>query len=1145
MWTARQEKSGESGDFAHRAKELLRQRLFTPAIAILRHGLDDDPTYAKAELLLCRALVAAKRFEEAREALTDFVQREDSLPAYTLLIRVCLVLQDGAGACNAAQQAKQKYFSKELLALSQDAKALRERNSIDDAVTSHDELGYYRALLARDSEEWSHSEIGALPQGDDLEDFDDDPLEEPTPKVALEQVASDEYAAALRADQATDQPTDLSAIQVNSLGVESPAEDDVTDQTTTRDPIDARVFGAEMRREVEEGQIIEERPEAPSDPDNAAADPDAADAADPDNAIDGEDPDEEAAAEPVDDGLDELTPRTYGRLLGADAPDLSTAVERFAAAVAPKETDDAEVSVSMPLLAAPLLDALLGDGPSLSEPRVETADALGSAVVAPGAAEKPPVADVHVVIEAEDGLTPPATPVAMRRTDAQETQRTTEPQADPAPEPEEVDSQAEKATTKYSASERTFDSRPQIEAEAVPTPLQSVETDSLPKETARRRAQNRRKPFAKVGSWLFLSLLIFASVAGGLTLRRSRQAADILAKARQLSEGHQARNLRQALYLLRRAADRVGRKGEILSLAAALHARLAVQFGESQLSRVDALLSESQALGDLGREDQMIARAYLILARSDADKSVGRLAEIVEATRGPLLSLETWAELRRGNFEAASGRLDALSEDGWTWPLRFQLALRRGDGVQAETLLTQAGVSGISLAQQALARAKYDVLFRRKAPSVEADLVALSSENLAAAERSWVDLLLATVHQRRGAHNSALGFLNRMTSGAPMLDGLFHKHRAELAFLLADYQAAQLYIRRARWITTNDPQLERLEIRIDLASGKKPAAIKRLRSMLKVAKSHWAIGLYAEVLYAHGDRNGLASLLQSNALSSSIRKEISARLSLLQNRSRKALVHLRGTSQYGLLAKAHLRSGNRSQARASIESVALASRTPEQLAIEGEVLFAAGEVNRAKGALRAALSRAPHYLPARRLLSTIYLTEESWVQAAENSRSLLGTNAEDSLARRHLARALVEMRSPGANEILSDPSVQGSNWSRLLRVRQEMLKGSWQNAEKHLTFLDESWIETESLALLWQAEIYQRVGDDQAAVLIFKDLLTDSAFAVEAHLGLSRVYSQQGKKAAARWWAMRGQRTSAKIFHSERVKESLAAHTTR
>ena len=1147
----------------HRAKELLRQRLFTPAIAILRYGLDDDPSYVKAELLLCRALVAAKRFDEARDALEELLQREDMLAAYTLLIRVSLVLEDGAGACEVAARAKEKYLSKELSALARDAKALLALKNGEEAVTSHDDVSYYRARLAQDTDEWSHSEIGPLPNSssDELENrgagLEDDYLEDPTPKVALAQVASDEYAAALLAEHTDESP---------AVGRDDAVAED---QDTTKDSVSAvpADVPAAERREVEEAQIIAEMPEErPSDVYSSAA-------SDREHGLGGgfvvATPDQGSGVDATDT-LDDPTPRTYGRLLGADAPDLSTAVERFAAAVAPvgrppiqegdprkslaEALDSEEVSVALPFPAAPLLTALLGDGPSRSEPRiaavltddhyltaVPTAPEGISADTNPSAA----VADGHVVFEAEDGLTPPATPGALRREPveprlATESMFATDERLTDSvsADPEELDSQAEKATTKY-RSQPSVEARSAWEADG----SQPGTGDARPVATAigrrdmRRQMRSPKRSFSKVGSWLFLSLLIFASVAGGLSLRRSRQAADILAKARQLSQGHQARNLRQALYLLRRAADRVGRKGEILSLAAGLHARLAVQFGESDLSKAQALLTESLRVGELGREDQRLAQAYLLLATSDANQVVGRLAETLDATSGPQLSLEAWAEMRRGGLEEAAARMKTQPFDGWTWPLRFQLALRQGQTTQAQDLLDRAGLAGISRAQQALARAKFQIISERRSPSVEADLVALSSENLAAAERSWVDLLLATVHQRRGSRTSALVFLSRAESGAPMLDGLFHIHRTELAFLLEDHQRAENYIQRAHWVAANDPRLQRLQVRIDLANGKLTKALDSLNAM----SDTWARELYLQVLYANGDREQLGRSLKSEAAQSLAQKEIAARLALLQNQPRRALALLRDSSNRWLVVKAHFESGNTSQARALAKMASEKELlSAEGWAIQGELAFASGDFKQAERSLKAALVQAPYYLPARRLLSEIYRAGERWVDAATSSRALLQITPGSVAARRDLARALVEMRSPAAVGMLQDPSSVGANWSLLLQVRQQMLNESWLEAEKQLTLIDESWIENESLALLWQAEIYQRLGDDQAATLIYRDLLRDRAVAISAYLGLSQVYAQQGNRSAARWWATRGRRAAANTLQGERARAALA-----
>lgn len=99
--------------YLDQARQLLSRRRSAEALQLLRKGLTQQPC-DEAALLLAKALVTVSRLREARTVLETELTVLDP-PAYSLLVRVCLALQDVTGALSVARFAVDAHPKEESL----------------------------------------------------------------------------------------------------------------------------------------------------------------------------------------------------------------------------------------------------------------------------------------------------------------------------------------------------------------------------------------------------------------------------------------------------------------------------------------------------------------------------------------------------------------------------------------------------------------------------------------------------------------------------------------------------------------------------------------------------------------------------------------------------------------------------------------------------------------------------------------------------------------------------------------------------------------------------------------------------------------------------------------------------------------------
>ncbi|MCC6750030.1 MAG: tetratricopeptide repeat protein [Deltaproteobacteria bacterium] len=309
-----------------RAKALLVRRRADEAAQMLRRALALDPFLEDAPILLCKALVAGKHLDKARELLGRLLYRHEAQEAYGLLVRVCLALEDWDKALEVAGEALQRFPSDaRLQALGDRARreaAVRARAGEFDDARGVAGQGATRGEDDADAEEWP-----TVPRNGQGRSPDRAPASDTLVSAAERAAAVEEWEDSIS-------------------GIWEEARSQSGAWVRGKGPVPTPELSKDEEREllVSAGMVAEEADATEVTPRDELEEPPPLP------------PEEELRLEPGPGSLASWSTVAYGPLFGPGASSVSEAVERFVAAANPLPTTGPQ----------PLFSRLLGDGPPLS-----------------------------------------------------------------------------------------------------------------------------------------------------------------------------------------------------------------------------------------------------------------------------------------------------------------------------------------------------------------------------------------------------------------------------------------------------------------------------------------------------------------------------------------------------------------------------------------------------------------------------------------------------------------------------------------------------------------------------------------------------------------------------------------------------------
>jgi tetratricopeptide (TPR) repeat protein len=497
--------------------------------------------------------------------------------------------------------------------------------------------------------------------------------------------------------------------------------------------------------------------------------------------------------------------------------------------------------------------------------------------------------------------------------------------------------------------------------------------------------------FPRWASWSLVALVgVVASVVLGLWLHKHHRAGVQLERARQLAKGQQATILRAALKHARQAATLGGRKPEVLALAAHIHARLAVEFGESTLSGAASLAEESRRAGgpfhDQAAVDLVLTNAYVSLATRPLPQTIAQLRQQPRLDSNKEVSLLlAIAFYRNGEYGKARRSLDTLEQqfattqkaaafDARVRILSTFVAWRRGRVDQARKQLQGLTQHGLSGDQAKLLLARIDVSSGTTDSKTLETLAELErAATLSSAERSWARLLLSVMERRAGRYAVAGQALRQALDTQPSGDPEYHAVAAHELVAQNRQAAALREANRAVELAPSNPLCMVAKAQTLLAMDEPEKAAELLERVKDDSPAEPRRTLLAIRVHVRRGRLNLARAeLRKLALGlGSIRALAKARIELAAGLPHSALKTLRAVQDKGLVAlslrgTAHARAGElKSAARQLRAALAIYAKHADSLWALGRLHQRLGEAAAARAALKASAEANPHRLRTR------------------------------------------------------------------------------------------------------------------------------------------------------------------------------------
>ncbi|MBW2733877.1 MAG: hypothetical protein JRH20_15930 [Deltaproteobacteria bacterium] len=649
---------------------------------------------------------------------------------------------------------------------------------------------------------------------------------------------------------------------------------------------------------------------------------------------------------------------------------------------------------------------------------------------------------------------------------------------------------------------------------------------------ASRRSQLRRHwPIFAGLTIVFVTLVAL----GALWLHQQLRASRHLEAARRMAAGSSHLQLKGALEQARLAATEGGRSVDVVALAAAAHARLAYEFGESSLVGVAALAEEAKRLGaprgGRAAKDLTLADATLRLATSSLPQSIDRLRDLTAADPSDLRLQALYGRLllRAKRFSEAGRVLGAgpLASGGRWLRLRARLALALGQKDVAQSLWTRARQQIVSsqmegrtsAAQVELDGLRAQVHDEQQPEGLFAKAQQLAKEaSLSTRERAWAHVLAATIAQKRAHWPDARFHLTRALKAEPLADPEFYAMAAWVALRAGECKWAREQAERALQLLPGSAEMLALRAKVALALDNAPHAHALL---LRCGKGCLQQGqlLRAEAALARGELSRASAFLAASSAKGTLRHTmLQARLLLTQKRYRHARNMLTASPEEdarvwylrGLIA---LEEGHRAVFLASGRGASSASQQTAsshssegvarrwhvaRRALERAIVLhpwhaaahaALGRLHAERGHASAAqesLARAAAanpYVSATRLdLGGLLLRLGRFAEALDHFETVLRRDGKDTAALAGRARCRVELVMSSAEEDIAQLAAQGHvNTALLLRGRLAMRQGEYTLAAGFFDQVDEDWLQARGRALVWQAISWGRISERRAA----------------------------------------------------------------
>ncbi len=664
---------------------------------------------------------------------------------------------------------------------------------------------------------------------------------------------------------------------------------------------------------------------------------------------------------------------------------------------------------------------------------------------------------------------------------------------------------------------------------------------------------------------LILALTLLTTTVGitaGLVVRQRGQATRCITSARELSQENSAQDLREALLKLREAANLIGRKANIVSLAASIHARLAVEYGESSLKGVEGLIDESLRLGAMKQphsaEDVQVSRAYLHLAQKPLPSAIGYLLKSMEKHPDNLRIRLLYGDALAANGETfLAGRiLDKLpAEQAAVLQARARLSWRRGAKTEARALLKAAGKRGLPPLHVELGLAQFQVEEdTADAATLKRLQDLLRQAHVPSRQGAWAHLLRGLIQQEQGQPQLAREALEQALTHHPAADIDFNYFVGRLLLAQHRIDHARREAHSALSRAPHDPRLITLMASIELALDRPSAALKLLFGIDEPdSKTHL---LMAQAHLQQGQLDRAHQMLHlAGEATAPRRRLLLARILLAKNMPYKALGALKGMdrqSRYlpqlqlirGLVA---IKLNNNREAKRLLKETLKGDRfSIPALMNLGQLALNANQAQRALDYLERAVSIAPYDRKARVALGQLLLRLTQYSDAENEFDRAITLDSNEVAALIGRARAAIELDSKDASLYIRSVQARGHRLSAaLLSARQLLVQGKLRRAASALIDLLNRSLPDRPLAELWLAQALHRQGKLDQAEDAYHTALTSKDNIPLAGLELSRIHSQRGDVWTALKYAKRANQQLPFGIYPAKVKAQVKIQLTR
>jgi tetratricopeptide (TPR) repeat protein len=632
--------------------------------------------------------------------------------------------------------------------------------------------------------------------------------------------------------------------------------------------------------------------------------------------------------------------------------------------------------------------------------------------------------------------------------------------------------------------------------------------------------------------WLTLALLVIAaSTIAGLMVRQKSQISRNLSRARALARQHQVTPLKRALYHIREAANLGGRSPEMVALAAAIHAELVYEFGESNLGGAQSLVEEATRLDAeaLPRawQDLVIARAYLRLGKQPLPEAIGYLFKSSEKhpRNRRLKLLYGRALILNGEHELARTVLDELSADDLeVLHARALLYWKTGHRNLAARLLRLAVTFGLDPDIAEVEMARQETIDGHITPRTHQRLTLVATQpSLPRKQAAWAHLLLAKHHNNKRKHLKTAAALSKALSGRPIADAEFNYQAGKLLLSVHRLDDAAAEAKEACRIAPRDPRYVALQASVELAMDRPEAVTRQLGDSTELTVE--AKIILAEAHIRRGALNRAKAILEQlpkNTPSAPLRLAL-ARLHMTAGRPYRALRELGELDPARVTEAQVLRGLIAHQVGDPAGTVRWMKGALKKDPLQADALWALGVVARQRADARHALeylSKAvranPYHRRARLHLGNLQLRlgENAAAQRQFDELLLLEPSSLAALIGR--ARSSVEQASNEAPLFIRALRVRGHvTVARTLEARLSMVLGKLDEAARMLRKLLRRKQGKPEQLTLWLAETELRRGNLANAADLYREVIKLKKRAPAAKLGMAELSFKRDMLATA------------------------------